>query len=126
MDVHLPSDSPERTREIGRDLGLQLRVGDVVALIGPLGAGKTQFVKGIAEGAGLTDTRRVTSPTFVLINEYEGGSDCIILMPTALGTRGNMKPWGRKNLPGTARCCSNGRIVSWPHFRKIVSRLRSK
>lgn len=72
MNVHLPSDSPEQTREIGRDLGSQLRVGDVVALIGPLGAGKTQFVKGVAAGAGLADTRRVTSPTFVLINEYEG------------------------------------------------------
>lgn len=49
-----------------------MHTGDVIALIGPLGAGKTVLVKGIAEGAGVTDPRRVTSPTFVIVNEYDG------------------------------------------------------
>lgn len=70
--VQLESGSAERTREIGAALGALLRVGDVVALVGPLGAGKTMLVKGVAAGAGVGDTRRVTSPTFVLVNEYDG------------------------------------------------------
>ena len=48
-----------------------LEPGDVVALVGPLGAGKTHLVKGVAEGLGLADSREVTSPSFVLINEYD-------------------------------------------------------
>ena len=45
--------------------------GAVVALIGPLGAGKTFLVRAIAEGLGIVDSRAVSSPTFVLVNEYE-------------------------------------------------------
>ena len=61
----------EGTRQIGRRLGAGLRIGDVVALIGPLGSGKTTLVKGIAAGAGVADARQVNSPTFVIVNEYE-------------------------------------------------------
>lgn len=61
----------EATRQIGRRLGSALRVGDLVALIGPLGSGKTTLVKGIASGAGVADARQVNSPTFVIVNEYE-------------------------------------------------------
>lgn len=68
----LESDSVEATREIGRRLGEHLRGGEVIALVGPLGAGKTQFVKGLAAGLGVADERVVTSPTFVLCNEYRG------------------------------------------------------
>ncbi len=68
----LESNSPETTQAIGRALGAALRTGDVIALVGPLGAGKTVLVKGIAAGAGVGDPRRVTSPTFVIVNEYEG------------------------------------------------------
>ena len=64
--------SPAETQALGRRLGRLLGPGDVVALAGPLGAGKTQFVKGVAEGLGVADGRDVTSPTFVLINEYAG------------------------------------------------------
>lgn len=67
----LYSSDPDQTRAIGRLLGSALRSGDLVALLGPLGAGKTTLVKGIAVGAGLPDDRRVTSPTFVLVNEYD-------------------------------------------------------
>ncbi|MBM4044888.1 MAG: tRNA (adenosine(37)-N6)-threonylcarbamoyltransferase complex ATPase subunit type 1 TsaE [Planctomycetes bacterium] len=70
--IRLTSTSEAATIELGRRLGALLRPGDVVALIGPLGAGKTRLVKGIALGLGVTDERRVTSPTFVLLNRYAG------------------------------------------------------
>lgn len=59
----------EATVEAGRRLGAQLRSGDVVALVGQLGAGKTQMVRGLARGMGL-DASEVSSPTFVLMQEY--------------------------------------------------------
>jgi tRNA threonylcarbamoyladenosine biosynthesis protein TsaE len=58
------------TVELGRRLGALLFPGAVVALVGPLGAGKTQLVRAIAEGLGIADSRAVSSPTFVLIQEY--------------------------------------------------------
>ncbi len=61
----------EGTRRIGQRLGAGLRIGDLLALIGPLGSGKTTLVKGIASGAGVADARQVNSPTFVIVNEYE-------------------------------------------------------
>ena len=68
----LISDSPETTLAFGRRLGERVRPGDVICLSGPLGAGKTVLAKGISLGAGVPDLRLVTSPTFTLINEYEG------------------------------------------------------
>ena len=58
------------TQALGHGLGGALFDGVVVALIGPLGAGKTQLVRAIAEGLGIADSRVVSSPTFVLIQEY--------------------------------------------------------
>ena len=66
------TDSPEQTRALGQRIGALLTGGEVIALIGPLGAGKTQLIKGIAVGNGRTDPNLVTSPTFILINEYPG------------------------------------------------------
>jgi tRNA threonylcarbamoyladenosine biosynthesis protein TsaE len=68
----IESGSVEETRSIGRRVGEALRGGEAIALVGGLGAGKTQLVKGIAAGAGVADPAVVTSPTFVLINEYGG------------------------------------------------------
>ena len=62
---------PEETRAIGRELSLALPENSVIGLSGELGAGKTEFVKGIAEGLGAMDP--VTSPTFTLIHEYRSG-----------------------------------------------------
>ena len=62
--------SLEETYALGRRLAGRLGAGDLVALIGPLGAGKTALVRGIAAGLGLADPRVVTSPTFVLVQEY--------------------------------------------------------
>lgn len=66
------SNSVEETIEIGSKLAKKLRRGDVVALIGNLGSGKTVFTKGIAKGLGVKDVRYVNSPSFVIIKEYEG------------------------------------------------------
>ena len=60
------------TEAFGRRLAGLLFPGAVVALIGPLGAGKTHLARAVAEGLGVPDGRVVTSPTFVLIQEYEG------------------------------------------------------
>ena len=65
------SHSAEETIAFGRQLAGSLRAGDVLALTGDLGAGKTCLVKGLA--AGLNITHAVTSPTFTLIHEYRGG-----------------------------------------------------
>jgi tRNA threonylcarbamoyladenosine biosynthesis protein TsaE len=61
----------EGTRTLGRRLGERLFAGAVVALIGELGAGKTFLAKAIAEGLGVDDSAVVSSPTFVLIQEYD-------------------------------------------------------
>jgi tRNA threonylcarbamoyladenosine biosynthesis protein TsaE len=68
----IQSESVEQTIEIGRKIAAALSPGDVAGLVGGLGAGKTHLVKGIATGLGVADERRVNSPTFVLVNEYEG------------------------------------------------------
>ncbi len=65
------SRDPAGTLALGRALAAELRAGDVVALTGDLGAGKTHFVKGLAAGLGATG--EATSPTFTLLHEYEGG-----------------------------------------------------
>ena len=65
------SKSPEETLTLGDRWGREAMPGGVIALTGDLGAGKTQLVKGIARGLGVTD--RVHSPTFTLVNAYEGG-----------------------------------------------------
>lgn len=72
MDFDFVSNSPERTIEIGSKIGSQLKGGEVLAVCGPLGSGKTHLIKGIAAGAGAQDTRQVNSPTFVIVNEYVG------------------------------------------------------
>ncbi len=66
----LISHSPEQTEQIACELAGTLRAGDVVALRGGLGAGKTAFVRGLAKGLGVTG--EVASPTFALVHEHEG------------------------------------------------------
>ena len=65
------SHSVEETEELGRRLAERLSPGAVVACRGDLGLGKTAFTRGLARGLGISD--RVTSPTFTIVNEYEGG-----------------------------------------------------
>ena len=66
------SSSEAETRAIAARLAADLKPGDVVLLSGDLGAGKTAFVRGLAEGLGV-DPDDVTSPTFTLVHEYRGG-----------------------------------------------------
>jgi len=70
--LSVSSHSPEQTAAWGRKLGSLLKAGDVVALIGELGAGKTTLAQGIARGLGVGEHCAVASPTFTLINEYQG------------------------------------------------------
>lgn len=65
------TNSPEETEELGRRLAAVLTPGSVVAYTGDLGAGKTAFTQGLARGLGIEGG--VTSPTFTIVNEYEGG-----------------------------------------------------
>lgn len=65
------TESEDETQKLARGYAEQLEPGDVVCLNGPLGAGKTQFVKGLATYFGL-DPADVRSPTFTLIHEYDG------------------------------------------------------
>jgi tRNA threonylcarbamoyladenosine biosynthesis protein TsaE len=65
------SNSPAATSALGRRIGERLRAGSIIALIGELGCGKTLFTRGICTGLGVP-LRQVNSPTFVLVNEYQG------------------------------------------------------
>ncbi len=68
----LISGNPEETFLIGMTIGENLDVSDVVALVGELGTGKTCLTQGIARGIGVPEGNRITSPSFTLINEYQG------------------------------------------------------
>jgi tRNA threonylcarbamoyladenosine biosynthesis protein TsaE len=68
------SSAPENTQAIGRQLGLQLRGGEIVLVSGELGAGKTVFIKGLASALGIPD-EDVVSPSYVLMNLYSGTHD---------------------------------------------------
>jgi tRNA threonylcarbamoyladenosine biosynthesis protein TsaE len=70
--IEIISVSAEQTWEIARFIGGKLRKGDVLALSGELGSGKTCFTGGLARGLGVDEKYQITSPTFTLINEYPG------------------------------------------------------
>jgi tRNA threonylcarbamoyladenosine biosynthesis protein TsaE len=70
--INATTTSEDETAGIGRGLAATLSAGDVVLLYGDLGAGKTAFVRGLAEGLGVPRDE-VSSPTFTLVQEYRGG-----------------------------------------------------
>ena len=70
--IEFTSKSPSETWEIGEQIGRRAKRGDLYAIYGELGAGKTQFVKGIAKGLGVEDWLYVVSPSFTIMNIYEG------------------------------------------------------
>jgi len=70
--VTITSHTPRQTEEIGSLLGSMLAKGDIIALAGELGTGKTTLVRGMARGIGLEEGE-VASPSFTLVNEYAGG-----------------------------------------------------
>ena len=75
--VSLRIDSADAMRCLAAQIGRMLQIGDVIALTGPLGAGKTTFVQGLAEGLGVPAERHVASPTFALVSEYPGRIDFV-------------------------------------------------
>ena len=70
--IEILSKSPDETVGLGRRWGERLKGGEVIGLVGDLGTGKTHLIKGMALGLEVVDVDSVTSPTFTLINEYEG------------------------------------------------------
>ena len=72
MNEQFQTESVEETVELGKRISERFGIGDCIALVGPLGAGKTALVRGIASGLGLADERMVSSPSYVLVQEYAG------------------------------------------------------
>lgn len=72
MDKVFRTESPEETQTLGEELGKKLKPGSVIALIGDLGTGKTCLTQGIARGVGIAHNEVVSSPSYILINEYNG------------------------------------------------------
>lgn len=70
VEVEIISVSSHKTWEMARSIGEKLKPGDVLALSGELGSGKTCFTGGLARGLGVDNKYQITSPTFTLINEY--------------------------------------------------------
>lgn len=108
--MELECKSIEATIQFGRRLGIGLRTGHTLALVGPLGAGKTTLVRAIAEGAGVTDLRQVNSPTFVIVNEYETHSGLRIHHIDAYRLRGagDLDALGFEEMPETGAV-----VIEW-------------
>ena len=69
MAFEVISNSPDETIEIGRKIGAQLRGGEVLAVCGELGSGKTTFIQGLAQGFEIKE--KITSPTFVILKKHQ-------------------------------------------------------
>ena len=70
--IQIITESLEETQLLGRKIGASISAGTVICLTGDLGSGKTSFVQGLAMGLEVSDDYYITSPTYVLINEYPG------------------------------------------------------
>ena len=75
--LEVVTNSPEETGALGRKVGECLKGGEVILLHGDLGAGKTLFTKGVAQGLGASGKTAVVSPTFTLVNVYEARLDIV-------------------------------------------------
>jgi tRNA threonylcarbamoyladenosine biosynthesis protein TsaE len=117
--------SPPETREAARQLARSLRGGGIFSLEGPLGAGKTTFVQGLAEGLGCPPDE-VSSPTFTLVHEYAGGRLPLVHMDLyRLESEDELAALGFDDLAGA----SNVLAIEWgdkfpaalpPHARRLV------
>ncbi|MFO0918595.1 MAG: tRNA (adenosine(37)-N6)-threonylcarbamoyltransferase complex ATPase subunit type 1 TsaE [Planctomycetaceae bacterium] len=113
------------TEGFGTRLANQLQPGDVIALIGPLGAGKTRLTKAVAQGLGVPQ-ELVNSPTFTLIQEYSGRlpirhCDAYRLKnPAEFGELGLEELFGAEGL----RLSSDGPTTCWTIFRQIALEIR--
>jgi tRNA threonylcarbamoyladenosine biosynthesis protein TsaE len=106
MDATITTNSFEETIALGRTLGRQLRGAEVFAITGPLGSGKTHLIKGIAAGAGAEDPAQVTSPTFVIVNQYAGRLDIYHIDAYRLNSVAEFEALGFDDL-----CCPESVVV---------------
>jgi len=110
----MQSHAPEETTGLGVCLGRILRAGDVLLLRGDLGAGKTQFARGVAEGLSIVGP--IPSPTFTLVNEYEGRNATGEVVPLAhidlyrLGESGDLDSLGLDDYLGGVWAA----VIEWP------------
>jgi tRNA threonylcarbamoyladenosine biosynthesis protein TsaE len=84
----ITSESDQDTIRLGREIGRLLLEGDVIGLVGELGCGKTWLTKGIALGLGVSPKTIVTSPSFTLVNEYQGRATLFHMDVYRLGNLG--------------------------------------
>jgi tRNA threonylcarbamoyladenosine biosynthesis protein TsaE len=106
------SGSEEETERFGESLAGALDRSDVVYLVGPLGAGKTAFARGLARGLGAVE-RQVASPSFAILNEYEGSSGDVVLRHLDLyRLKDDERDLGILGLPGSAS--GSPVAVEWP------------
>ena len=93
-ELEFVSHGESQTEAVGRAIGLAGRAGDVVALVGELGAGKTRLVKGVAAGLRVKNMQDVRSPTFVLIREHAGRLRLFHVDAYRLGGAGELNSLG--------------------------------
>ncbi len=105
----MQSCSSEETRSAGRDLAAGLRAGDCVLLEGGLGAGKTEFARGLAEGLG-ANPAAVRSPTFTLVNLYSGRLPVYHIDLYRIEKETELRELGLEEILGTDGVA----IVEWP------------
>jgi tRNA threonylcarbamoyladenosine biosynthesis protein TsaE len=104
--IELRTQGADQTLKLGQALGSMLKEGMVIALSGDLGAGKTVLAKGIAKGLGIQEEGEVTSPSFVLVNEYSGRIPIYHIDLYRLGDPGEVEGLGWEEFlggPGVVR-----------------------
>jgi tRNA threonylcarbamoyladenosine biosynthesis protein TsaE len=101
--------SAAATQRLGEALGRLLRAGDVVALGGDLGAGKTCFAQGLARGLGVSPEERVQSPTFTIVSEHAGRLPLYHMDLYRIGGRGELADLGLEQYLEGAGVCA----VEW-------------
>ncbi|MBN1788316.1 MAG: tRNA (adenosine(37)-N6)-threonylcarbamoyltransferase complex ATPase subunit type 1 TsaE [Sedimentisphaerales bacterium] len=115
--IEIISDSVERTFEIGSKIGEALLPGDIVCLVGPLGSGKTTLVKGIAAGAGSQKPNLVNSPSYVIINEYQGRFNIFHIDAYRINTEAEFESLGFEDILGPDSVV----LIEWAD--KVASKL---
>jgi tRNA threonylcarbamoyladenosine biosynthesis protein TsaE len=116
LPIEVVSRSAGETRDVGRNLGRHLSPGSLVLLSGPLGAGKTELVRGIAEGLG-ADAAEVASPTFALVHEYgPAGVPPILVHADLYRLQGTSRGDAATDDLGLAEARERGAVVvvEWP------------
>ena len=118
--VDFLSQSPEQTRRLGQRLGAALQAGDVICLQGDLGAGKTTFVQGVAQGWGSRDS--VSSPTFIIVNVYRNGDEKQLFHLDAYRLD---SVWEAEELDLQSMQAQGSLLIEWPErMERLIPRER--